>query len=172
MYIKDPDWAPKGPSKVMAKKFGKGLLCQTEDLTAWTDPVKDSVKFEEEVRTIIAVYNPPTCEIEEMPCRCLKFKWNQCNVGWNSDASRANRADQHIAVFDNVKTTLPKAHRLAEIHSTMMKADESFEVYQERMEKIFLQHHGLTPDQEPYDSLLCRAKEDHYMHWVGDKEPR
>jgi hypothetical protein len=62
---KDPDWATKGPSKVMAKKFGKGLLCQT----AWTDPAKDAVKFEE-VRAIISMYNPPTCEIEEIPCRC------------------------------------------------------------------------------------------------------
>jgi hypothetical protein len=30
----------------------------------------------------------------------------------------------------------------------MMKADESFEVYQERMEKIFFQHPGRTPYQD------------------------
>ena len=168
---KDPDWATKGPSKVMAKTFGKGVLCQTEDWTAWNDPTKDAVKFEEEVRAIIAMDNQTTREIEEILCRCLKFKWNQCKGGRNSDAVRANRADQLTSVFDHVKTTYPKDTDGQKIHSTMMKADESFEDYQERMEKSFLQHPGLAPDQEPYVSLLCHAKEDHYMHWVGDKEP-
>lgn len=38
-----------------------------------TDPAKDAMTFEEEVRAIIAMYNPTTCEIEEILCRCLKL---------------------------------------------------------------------------------------------------
>lgn len=34
-----------------------------------TDPA-DAVKFEEEVKTIISMYNPTTIEIEEILCRC------------------------------------------------------------------------------------------------------
>lgn len=51
-----------------------------------TDPAKDAVKFE--VRAIVTMYNPTTREIEEILCRCLKFKWTHCKVDWDSNEAR------------------------------------------------------------------------------------
>lgn len=78
-----------------------------------TDTAKDAVKFEEEVKAIISMYNPTTREIEEVLRCCLKSKWKDYKHMWDRNVLVADCGDQLDAAFIAIKAAFPK-YTLAE----------------------------------------------------------
>lgn len=67
---------------------------------------------------------------------------------WDRDVLVVDLGDQLDAVFTAIKAALPKHTNWQKIHSTKQVTDEKLSDCMERVETVFLQHSGLTPDQD------------------------
>ena len=94
------------------------------------DPAKDAVRFEEEVKAIISMYNPTTREIEVYR-HCMKFNWGDYKHMWDRNVPVDDCGDQLDAVFAAIKAALPKHTDWQKIHSTKQGTDEKLSDYME-----------------------------------------